>query len=211
MLRAPGARGRLDVNPPELFAEERRMTAAIFGLLGVIVGGVMNGVVSAMLQRCTERSEQRSAARLVRSELVGYRSLAREAAQRSPEHLPQLHDATPILWQSHRTVLARALSDEHWAVVARAYAHVDALLSVRSLSPTAHSWTGEAAKRSGYSVQASHPLRRPRPSSGELQVSFPTGETRSRKPHGMRNPQNDRAARLTTLRRATLTSQSRGR
>lgn len=106
------------------------MTAAIFGLLGVIVGGVINGVVTATLQRRNERSDQRSAARLVRSELVGFGSLGLEAAKRSPEQLPQLRNATPVLWQSNRAVLARALSDEHWALVARAYAHVDALLSV---------------------------------------------------------------------------------
>jgi hypothetical protein len=106
------------------------MTAAIFGLLGVIVGGVINGVVTAVLERRTERSDQRSAARLVRSELVAFRALALEAGQRSPENLPQLHDATPVLWQTSRAVLARALTDAHWALVARAYAHVDAVLSV---------------------------------------------------------------------------------
>jgi hypothetical protein len=46
------------------------ITAAIFGLLGVVVGAVINGAVSAVLQRRTERSELRSAARLVRTELV---------------------------------------------------------------------------------------------------------------------------------------------
>ena len=106
------------------------MAAAIFGLLGVIVGGVMNGLVTAVLQRRTERSDQRSAARLVRSELVACRALALEAGRRSPEDLPQLRDATPVLWQTSRAVLARALTDDHWALVARAYAHLDEVLSV---------------------------------------------------------------------------------
>lgn len=125
------------------------MTAAIFGLLGVIVGGVINGVVSATLQRRSERSDQRSAARLVRSELVGFRSLALEAAKRPPEHLPQLRNAGPVLWQSHRTVLARALTDEHWVLVARAYAHVDALLSVLVFENdgTLVSWRSREAQR----------------------------------------------------------------
>ena len=106
------------------------MTAAIFGLLGVIVGAVINGVVATVLQRRTERADQRSAARLVRSELVRFRALAIEAGQRSPEHLPQLHDMTPALWHDHRAVLARALEDADWAAVASAYAHVDAVQSV---------------------------------------------------------------------------------
>jgi hypothetical protein len=46
------------------------MTAAIFGLLGVIVGAVINGVVNGVLQRRIERSDLRSATRLVRSELI---------------------------------------------------------------------------------------------------------------------------------------------
>jgi hypothetical protein len=82
------------------------------------------------LQRRVERSDQRSAARLVRGELIRFWTLAREAAQRSPEDLPQLRDIAPILWQSYRAVLARALTEEDWVLVARAYAHVDALAAV---------------------------------------------------------------------------------
>jgi len=109
---------------------ERDMTAAIFGLVGVIVGGVINGAVTAVLQRRTEGSDRRSAARLVRSELVRFRSLALEAARHSPEHLPQLHQTTPVIWESYRAVLARALANEDWVLVARAYAHLDALAAV---------------------------------------------------------------------------------
>jgi hypothetical protein len=125
------------------------MTAAIFGLLGVIVGAVINGVVTALLQRRTELSDQRSAARLVRSELVAFRALALEARGRSPEHLPQLRDANPVLWQANRAVLAKALSDHHWALIARAYAHIDALLSVLVFEPdgTLVDWRRREAQR----------------------------------------------------------------
>lgn len=125
------------------------MAAAIFGLVGVIIGGVLNGLVTALLQRRTERSERRSAARLVRSELVRFRSLALEAARRPPEDLPQLRNATPILWQSHRGTLARALRDEEWEPVARAYAHVDALVSVLVFDADGRleAWRGREAQR----------------------------------------------------------------
>jgi len=106
------------------------MTAAIFGLLGVIVGGVINGVVSAVLARRTERADSRGAARLVRSELVRFRALALGARTWAPENLPQLRYAQTELWNANRAVLARALSDSDWAVVARAYAHVEAVQSV---------------------------------------------------------------------------------
>jgi hypothetical protein len=100
-------------------ANRLRSLAAIFGLLGVIVGAVVNGAATALFQRRVERSDQRSAARLVRGELIRFWTLAREAAQRSPEDLPQLRDIAPILWQSYRAVLARALTEEDWVLVAR--------------------------------------------------------------------------------------------
>lgn len=128
---------------------ESDMTAAIFGLLGVIVGAVINGAATALLQRRAERSDRRSAARLVRSELVRFWALAREAARQSPEHLPQLRETTPILWNSYRAVLARALTDEGWVLVARAYAHVDALAAVLVFERdgTLAEWRSREAKR----------------------------------------------------------------
>ena len=125
------------------------MTAAIFGLIGVVVGAAINGAVTSWHQRRVERSDFRSAARLVRSELVRFRSLAREAGRHIPEHLPQLHEAAPILWQSNRAVLARSLGEEDWELVARAYAHVDALTSVLVFEPdgTLVEWRSREARR----------------------------------------------------------------
>ncbi len=125
------------------------MTAAIFGLIGVIVGAVINGTVTALLQRRTEGSDRRSAARLVRTEIVRFWSLALEAGRQSPEHLPQLQKTAPILWESYRAVLARALTDEDWVLVARAYAHVDALAAVLVFEPdgTLVKWRSRAAQQ----------------------------------------------------------------
>lgn len=106
------------------------MTAAIIGLLGVIVGAIITGIGPILINRRTDLAERRSAARLVRTELVRFRTLANAAEQQSPENLPQLHEITPILWQNYRAVLAHALTDKDWVLVARAYAHVDALVAV---------------------------------------------------------------------------------
>ena len=106
------------------------MSAALLGLLGVVVGAIITGIAPVLMQRRADRLERRSAARLVRSELVRFSTLARAAAQHSPEHLPQLHQIAPILWESYRAVLARVLTDEDWILVARAYAHVDAVTAV---------------------------------------------------------------------------------
>jgi hypothetical protein len=106
------------------------MTAAVFGLLGVVVGAVINGALSMIAQRRTERADLRSAARLVRTELVGFRALALEGTRRTADELPQLRGATPVLWHSNRALLSRGLVVKDWEAVALAYAHVDALLSV---------------------------------------------------------------------------------
>jgi hypothetical protein len=125
------------------------VTAAVFGLIGVVVGAVINGAVTAMVQRRAERSDRQSAARLVSTELARFRSIALEAARRSPEQLPQLRESTPILWQSQRAVLARGLDDADWEAVARAYAHVDALGSVLVFEPdgTLEDWRSREAQR----------------------------------------------------------------
>ena len=106
------------------------MNAALLGLLGVVVGAIITGIAPMLVQRRTDRLERRSAARLVRSELVRFRNLAFAAGQHSPEHLPQLHQIEPVLWLSYRALLARVLADKDWILVARAYAHVDAVISV---------------------------------------------------------------------------------
>jgi hypothetical protein len=46
------------------------MTAAIFGLVGVVVGAVVTGAVSWLLERRREAAEARAAARLLKSEVT---------------------------------------------------------------------------------------------------------------------------------------------
>jgi len=106
------------------------MTAAVFGLIGVVVGALVNGVVSGVLSRRAERSASRSAARLVLSELTRFYTLAVESGQWAVENLPQLRDVAPRVWQSQRDMLARSLPIEQWDAVAGAYARIDALESV---------------------------------------------------------------------------------
>jgi len=109
----------------------------------------MNGAVSTVLARRTESADRRSAARLVRSELVRFRSLAIVARTLEPEQLPQLRSANTELWNANRAVLARALIDSEWALVARAYAHVEAAQSVLVFEPDGRlvDWRRREAKR----------------------------------------------------------------
>jgi hypothetical protein len=108
------------------------MTAAIFGLLGVIVGGVLNGVVTWRIERARERGDARAAARLVIEELGVARGgfivyafrRGRELEFEQPhsrafdELVSQLHDDA---WREHRAILARALDAPGWFAVSTAY------------------------------------------------------------------------------------------
>lgn len=124
------------------------MTAAIFGLVGVIVGALINGTATMLLRRRTEQSDARSAVRLVASELARFYSLAEASQELPPDHLPQLHQSTPVVWESNRGVLARSLASADWKLVALAYARVDALNSVLVFEPdgTRVEWRGREAE-----------------------------------------------------------------
>jgi hypothetical protein len=111
------------------------VTAAIFGLLGVIVGGVLSGLVSVWLADRTLRSDRQVGVRLVRSELVFFLGAAERAASVPLEDLPTLHRASTELWQGNRSILAKSLNDGQWMPVARAYAYIDALLALLVFGP----------------------------------------------------------------------------
>ena len=111
------------------------MAAAIFGLLGVIVGGVLNGLVSAWLAARALRSDRQVGIRLVRSELAFFLGAAKRASSTPLEDLPTLHRATTELWQDNRSLLAKSLNDTQWVLVARAYAYIDTLLALLVFDP----------------------------------------------------------------------------
>jgi len=125
------------------------VSPALIGLLGVIVGAAINGGLASLREWRTEKSNQQSAARLVGAELVKYHALALGARELRPDQLPQLQDSTPIVWQSNRAVLARGLESDDWDLVARAYAIVDALVSVLVFEPdgSLEGWRNGEARR----------------------------------------------------------------
>lgn len=111
------------------------MVAAIFGLVGVVIGGVLNGLVTAWLQHRTQHSDGKVSMRLVRGELGLFHNLAKRAASTSIPDLPQFRDADTKLWRTNRSVLARSLDDSQWSRVALAYSYIEALLSLLVFNP----------------------------------------------------------------------------
>jgi hypothetical protein len=109
------------------------VTAAIFGLLGVIVGGLVTGGVSYVLEARRERKELRRARRLVWAEIDVIRIQLRLLAETGRVPLEGVRD-TPdrflpsLEWSQHKSILAAELSDEAWVDVSSLY---DALVPVK--------------------------------------------------------------------------------
>ena len=100
------------------------MTGAIFGLVGVIIGGLLTGAVEALRERRSQRTLSRAAARLLSAELsVQQEILQRRAAETSAEavsdEMPGVAD-----WPEQRVVMAKTLDDDTWIAVAGAYANL---------------------------------------------------------------------------------------
>jgi hypothetical protein len=90
------------------------MTGAIFGLIGVLVGGVLNGVVGAWQGRRLEHFETRAAARLVFHDLVNAKLLLQEATSRGS--WGEVTDELLRLdrWTEYERLFARALDSDEW-------------------------------------------------------------------------------------------------
>jgi hypothetical protein len=95
------------------------MLAAIFGLLGVLVGALANGIVSGALDRVREGRRAVVAARLVQDDLNYLHAvLSSEVGEGiwnrlTPGQSPLTFDS----WPEGRDLLAEHLTFEEWAVV----------------------------------------------------------------------------------------------
>lgn len=103
------------------------MTAAIFGLVGVVIGALITGGTNYMLQVRAEQREVRAAARLMLQELTNTGDAIRYAlALDNHEFLRGV--ASEDEWKRHHLLLARHLSDEEWDAVALGYGEGTAAL-----------------------------------------------------------------------------------
>lgn len=114
------------------------MTAAVFGLVGVLVGGLITAGIewwSARREQARDAEERsralRAACRLVAMELDGIKT-AVVWAERADRWWLEKQLPTQ-LWIEGRALLARELSPDEWRAVDVAYYSVEALNRVRSL------------------------------------------------------------------------------
>jgi len=88
------------------------MTEAIFGLIGVLIGGLLNGGVTYLTERRRQAGDAKVAARLVADELeVNEVALGSCEKQKS---LSIMSRASVSEWRKHRGTLAAALTDDEW-------------------------------------------------------------------------------------------------
>jgi hypothetical protein len=105
------------------------VTAAIFGLIGVIIGGLISGAVQVLLARRSERLQGRSSARVVISELRERRDLLAYWLKLGSWDPSDWTTPERWQWEIRRGDLASALSPRDWEAVEQAHMrirHVDA-------------------------------------------------------------------------------------
>lgn len=111
------------------------MGAAIFGLVGVVVGAVVTGAVNAWGEWRQRRADVRQARRLIAEDLrliVADLELMAELG-----HYPVMfeHFLPTAAWSEHRGVLARELDDEIWSQLAAMMTTVSVVATSAKMSP----------------------------------------------------------------------------
>jgi hypothetical protein len=102
------------------------MTTAIFGLIGVVVGGLLTGAVNLGTEWVRERRETRAAARILALELVDDHMKVL-AALGTGGWLP-LSRLKFDQWEALGPVLARKMGPRDWAALQSAYVSLGSLL-----------------------------------------------------------------------------------
>jgi len=114
------------------------VTQAIFGLVGVVIGGLITGFVQGVQEWRRDRADLRAAARLLLRELqlaiVGLRIARPKMETGVVTAIP----ANLTVWAEKQGLLARALSDADWRRVALAFDRLSIVLE--SIKGQADEW-----------------------------------------------------------------------
>jgi hypothetical protein len=106
------------------------VTAAVFGLVGVVIGGLISGRATYLMARRQERAALRQAKRLVADELFDIAlqlSILREDGATPPESSPMRHNPLPSTsWEMNKATLAQGLSDKDWDDLPGFYSRMEA-------------------------------------------------------------------------------------
>lgn len=102
------------------------MTAAIFGLIGVLVGGGITYFTEWSLEHRREKTATRAAGRLVLEDLISAWTAFAVNGQ-TDRWIPEFVDGSlpNANWVAQKEQLARTLSDDEWRGVALAFLAID--------------------------------------------------------------------------------------
>ncbi|HYI67457.1 MAG TPA: hypothetical protein VEW95_11075 [Candidatus Limnocylindrales bacterium] len=98
------------------------MTEAIFGLIGVVVGGLLTAGMTWLMARRAEQASLRTGARLARSEI--YESMRVIQEWLGLNHVFPEWWEEPTTWHEQRGVLAARLPADAWKLVDGAFARL---------------------------------------------------------------------------------------
>jgi hypothetical protein len=115
------------------------MTAAVFGLLGVIVGGLITGAVDYVAKRREEQAVLRSLARALTSALMTLQSQATYCRDLRSWLLVAEPLVLPDAWTENEMLLGRLLSWDEWVGLE---AVVTSQLALRTLAAQAQRQPG---------------------------------------------------------------------
>lgn len=99
------------------------MTEAIFGLVGVVVGGVLNGGITWLVERRNQRDQVRVAARLVDGE-IRIAAAACNVAVDSKSWHGFARVVSSKHWGKYQATLSGAMTDGEWDVVRDYHTHL---------------------------------------------------------------------------------------
>jgi hypothetical protein len=117
------------------------VTAAIFGLVGVVIGALITGGTNYALQVRAERRELRAAARMMLQELSNTSAALGFAVEHDQRGILE-HALDESQWTPHHLLLARHLPDDDRDVVALAYGEA-ATAALMSEGDPATQWRAE--------------------------------------------------------------------
>ena len=97
------------------------MTAAIFGLVGVVLGAALNVLLAEVAAWRRERQAGRTAARLTLAELSGNHRRIKSAVDKKAWDELATEGIKTDEWFGHRELFAEALEHDDWTLLANAY------------------------------------------------------------------------------------------
>jgi|SRR5919108_146914 hypothetical protein len=103
------------------------MAEAVFGLIGVVIGGFLTGLVSYLLEARREKKEARVARRLARSDLGEAEQAVSDALSGQGWPAGWTNKRWSDSWSAHRQPLAGAMNDNDFGKLARAALYVELL------------------------------------------------------------------------------------